>query len=132
MDSNRVFYEIKSYLDYLEIDYKNKIPENLYKIIEKHANEYVLTNPENIIEPNDFINRKKLLSKGARAFLFKLDYDFFAESDEKIILLDLIKQNDKEAKAYNKNNKSTKDIQDKETLDQMYERVQLFNTLLNK
>lgn len=131
MNNYKIFFEIKAYLDYLGAEYKNKIPDSLYETIERNANQYILMNSENVLEPINFTKGKESLSKAARAILFKMDYDYFAQSEkERAILLNLLKTNENKDMSY-KFNKSIKEIQDDETLDQMYKRTQLLNALFD-
>lgn len=137
MNIDRVFYEIKIYIDYLGDAYKQKIPEKLYNKIEKIANEYILTNPSEKIELKDLDTNEYILSKDTKAFLFSIDYNYFTESEEeKQALLNILKENEKEQSEmtknlFNKTKKSSKELQDEQTLNEMYKRIMLLNKYLD-
>ena len=144
MNNEKVYYELKMYLDFLGVEYINKIPPKIYNSLLTKANNYINSNPESVINIESFkSNGKKALSKDARIILFNFYYNYFSESDdERKELLEILQKNDKidtQAKnnysvdIFNKNQNINFEIDDidKETLDILYKRSKLINNLLD-
>ena len=144
MNNEKVYYELKMYLDFLGVEYINKIPPKIYNSLLTKANNYINNNPESVINIESFkSNGKKALSKDARIILFNFYYNYFSESDdERKELLEILQKNDKidmqvknnySVDIFNKNQNINFEIDDidKETLDILYERSKLINNLLD-
>lgn len=144
MNNEKVYYELKMYLDFLGNEYINKIPPKIYNSLLTKANNYINSNPENVINIESFkSDGKKALSKDARIILFNFYYNYFSESDdERKELLEILQKNDKidmqvknnySVDIFNKNQNINFEIDDidKETLDILYKRSKLINNLLD-
>ena len=144
MDNDKIYYELKMYLDFLGVEYINKIPPKIYNSLLTKANNYINNNPESVINIESFkSNGKKALSKDARIILFNFYYNYFSESDdERKELLEILQKNDKidmqvknnySVDIFNKNKNINFEIDDidKETLDILYKRSKLINNLLD-
>ena len=144
MDNDKIYYELKMYLDFLGVEYINKIPPKIYNSLLTKANNYINNNPESVINIGSFkSNGKKALSKDARIILFNFYYNYFSESDdERKELLEILQKNDKidmqvknnySVDIFNKNKNINFEIDDidKETLDILYKRSKLINNLLD-
>ena len=144
MNNEKVYYELKMYLDFLGVEYINKIPPKIYNSLLTKANNYINSNPESVINIESFkSNGKKALSKDARIILFNFYYNYFSESDdERKELLEILQKNDKidmqvknnySVDIFNKNQNINFEIDDidKETLDILYKRSKLINNLLD-
>ena len=78
MNNEKVYYELKMYLDFLGNEYINKIPPKIYNSLLTKANNYINSNPESVINIESFkSNGKKALSKYARIILFYFYYNYF-------------------------------------------------------
>ena len=144
MNNEKVYYELKMYLDFLGNEYINKIPPKIYNSLLTKANNYINNNPESVINIESFkSNGKKALSKDARIILFNFYYNYFSESDDdRKELLEILQKNDKidmqvknnySVDIFNKNQNINFEIDDidKETLDILYKRSKLINNLLD-
>ena len=90
MNKNYVYYEIKSYLDFLGDDYIKKIPHNVYNNIVSMSNNYIREAERSNVKPRKINNFSRELSKTARAVIFNIDYSYFSENnEEKKMLLEL-------------------------------------------
>jgi len=139
MNQERVYYEVKVYLDYLGDYYIKKVPPKLYDYIISMAEEYQKSDNFEMINSGAIEeNGRNILSKEARIILFNLDYSFFTKSEEeKRKLHDFIKQNETLQREEQENSifgdRSITDVekQDNETLDAMYERIKLIEKYLD-
>lgn len=139
MNKRRIYYEVKTYLDYLGEGYINKVPKELYNYILSFADEYQKSDNFERISLKELDEKgREILSKEARIVLFNLDYSYFTESEEeKEEMFDFIKRNENVLREdygdnlFSDRKLSRVEIQDNETLDAMYGRIKLIEKYLD-